>query len=224
MTSTLAKDTLATQLYNDLLAQIVLGKLTIGSRINARRLQQVFNTSATPVREALGRLVSEGLVEYETNLGYRVVRFSQRDVREINDILALTDCHAIELAMKSPSIDRLISELKTTVDNQQAAYDRGDEALYRKSTEYFHDVFYLYADNHQLTALSRKYNYRMKLMAGLYESHENRRISLREHALIYHAVKDRDADTAMRYMRQHIFETCDALIDQYRTLFSEDSN
>lgn len=215
----LAKDTLSTQIYSDLLTQIVEKKMTSGAHINARKLQKQLGTSITPIREALSRLASDGLVEYEANVGYRVVRFSRRDIWEINDMLALMDCHAVELAMQCPRADELIEALRQIVEDQQRAYDTGDEPLYRHCTEYFHDIFYEYADNKNLYEVSRRYNYRMKLMASVYESHDNRRISLREHALIYHVLKDRDVEQAMRYMRQHILETRDLLLSQYDTLF-----
>lgn len=214
MTGAQYKDTLATQIYDGLLESIVSRSLASGAKINARQLQMQYNTSSTPVREALGRLVAEGLVEYEANIGYRVARFGRRDIWELNDILAMLDCHAIELAARNPRRELMISELRRTVEAQQKAYDSGDEALYRFATERFHEIFYEFGENQHLTATMRKFNYRTRIMASMYETHENRRISLREHALIYHMIKDGDIDEAVRLMRAHIFETRDLLISQ----------
>ena len=59
--------------YRGLREAIISGQLEAGSKINLDRAKQSFNVSLSPLREALARLISDGLVEFEDNRGYRVV-------------------------------------------------------------------------------------------------------------------------------------------------------
>jgi DNA-binding GntR family transcriptional regulator len=52
---------------------VITGELPPGTELRQRELAARFNVSPTPVREALKRLESEGLVEYDIHRGSRVI-------------------------------------------------------------------------------------------------------------------------------------------------------
>jgi len=71
--------------YQRLRMSILSGDLPPGTRLRASDLQDRFNLSLTPIREALMRLTSEGLVDGETNRGARVSSASLKAFADLMD-------------------------------------------------------------------------------------------------------------------------------------------
>jgi DNA-binding GntR family transcriptional regulator len=70
------------QVHADLLERIVAGELPAGSRLRQEALAAELGVSRTPLREALARLVSEGLVELVPNRGATVARRDHADMEQ----------------------------------------------------------------------------------------------------------------------------------------------
>jgi DNA-binding GntR family transcriptional regulator len=70
------------QVHADLLERIVAGELPAGSRLRQQALAAELGVSRTPLREALARLVSEGLVELVPNRGATVARRDYADMEQ----------------------------------------------------------------------------------------------------------------------------------------------
>ncbi len=62
---------------------IFTGRFAPGAPLRFHEMQALCAMSVSPVREALTRLVSEGLVETEHNRGYRVAPLSRRDLEDL---------------------------------------------------------------------------------------------------------------------------------------------
>lgn len=77
------KNTIGSQLAFRLREAIISGGLEAGSKINLDKARQSFNVSLSPLREGLARLISDGLVEFEDNRGYRVAPVSLANLEEI---------------------------------------------------------------------------------------------------------------------------------------------
>ena len=70
------------QVHAELLERIVAGELPPGSRLRQEALADELGVSRTPLREALARLVSEGLVEFVPNRGATVASRDFSDMEE----------------------------------------------------------------------------------------------------------------------------------------------
>ena len=66
------RTTLADEVHDKIRSSVVSHELEPGSRLSIDGLAAELGVSATPVREALTRLASEGLASYEPLVGYRV--------------------------------------------------------------------------------------------------------------------------------------------------------
>ncbi len=76
---------LADRAYLRLRSEIIDGNLIPGDRLRAAELHKRFGLGLTPIREALMRLSTEGLVDAESRRGPRVM---QASIAELADIMA----------------------------------------------------------------------------------------------------------------------------------------
>jgi DNA-binding GntR family transcriptional regulator len=90
---------------------IVEGHIPDGSRIPERQLCEMLGISRTPLREALKVLAAEGLVDLLPNRGARVKALSQRDLRELFDLMGGLESLAGRLACENIT-DEEIAEIE----------------------------------------------------------------------------------------------------------------
>lgn len=88
----------ADRVYGAVRAGILGGTYEFGARLGEVELADTFGVSRTPVREALRRLDSEGLIETLPNRGARVRSWSGHELDDIFDLRALLEGHAAGLA------------------------------------------------------------------------------------------------------------------------------
>ena len=98
-------NTIATQLLDRLREAIVSGQLKAGSKINLSRVRESFGVSLSPLREALARLIADGLVEFEDNRGYRVAPVSLANLEEITWLRGEFETLALRQAMTVGDVD-----------------------------------------------------------------------------------------------------------------------
>lgn len=88
--------TRATSLHEQLRVDLLAGALEPGSKLAMEALAERYATSATPLREALNRLVADGLVERREQRGFVVAGISADDLAEITR----TRCWLEEIALR----------------------------------------------------------------------------------------------------------------------------
>ena len=65
---------------------IIRGDFKMGQAVTEAALSSTLNISKTPVREALSKLESEGLVVSEKNKGYRIFSLSKDEYIELSEL------------------------------------------------------------------------------------------------------------------------------------------
>ena len=109
--------------------QIITGELAAGEQLRQRDLAQRFQVSQTPVREAMRRLESEGLVIGDTHRGFTVVEPDDGPVEENFQIRAALESLGASLAARK--IDAAgLARLKE-LNDQMRALDGTRPALRR---------------------------------------------------------------------------------------------
>ena len=88
--------TRATSLYEQLRSDLLAGQHEPGSRLAIEALGAHYATSQTPLREALNRLVADGLVQRREQRGFAVAAISPADLDEITR----TRCWLEEIALR----------------------------------------------------------------------------------------------------------------------------
>ena len=105
---------------------ILAGKLRPGEKLAERDLGASLKVSRTPIREALGRLVQDGLVEYRPQRGHFVRAIDMRSVEDLYSLREMLEVYAIRLAMsRMQRTDFAVSvDASAGISTGVSAYDR----------------------------------------------------------------------------------------------------
>jgi len=179
---------------------IITGELGAGEQLRQRDLAERFGVSQTPVREAMRRLESEGLVIGDTHRGFTVVEPAYGRVEENFQIRAALESLAASLAARKIDEDG-IGRL-AALNDQICRLDENDPSYLDLNRE-FHFTIYEYARSPLLMSL-------MRLMwASLDGGPRVRRAhaeSARQHGKILAALRAGDAKAASAETYHHIMD------------------
>jgi len=193
--------------YNNLKSDVLAGRFTPGERLTEEHLANGLGVSRTPVREALHKLASEGLIQPLESRGFCVAQDSREDIEDLFDIRAALEGYAI----------RIVCEYITEPDVKKlnGFIEKAEDALRRKKLdeifEYntqFHDTLHAVVPNksrlHSLIADTRKYVLRYRKDSLHYL--EGAKKTIDGHRKILLAISLKDPDLCERVMREHVKE------------------
>lgn len=129
--------TIRSQVYQILKERICAGEYPPGFWLQEQELAASLQVSRSPIREALRRLVADGLAEEIPNKGVFVRRFSLQDMGEIFEIRTLLEGYAIRRgrAAYSPQQQNVLRELLRELE---MAHVSGDVELYTQLDDKLH--------------------------------------------------------------------------------------
>jgi DNA-binding GntR family transcriptional regulator len=203
--------TLAEKAFATLHRAILTGALPPGRRLLIEELAQQLEMSAMPIREALRRLDSVGLVEHVPHRGARVTELSIEDLVEVYEArLALEPLavgHAAE-RFDEEAAERAVEAHPLHVQ----AYRSGDTATAWAAHTEFHFALYSAAGSRWL----------LRLITPLWESSERYRLAFastqrslderrREHERILEACLRGDPPLASSELYDHLARTANLL-------------
>jgi DNA-binding GntR family transcriptional regulator len=175
---------------------IIEGELLPGADLNSVELARRFSTSRTPVREALGVLEREGLVEIPPRRRPRVAELSMQQVREIYVVRQTLYGLVSELVVVHAT-DEDLTRLRALQDALEAAAEGDDLEAYFWLNVDFRRAEAEFARNTALAGIVDRLGLRTLQLRHLSLSPAGRlRISARDHAQLLRAYEDRDATLA----------------------------
>lgn len=92
-------ETLAERAAGLVQRDILAGRLLPGARLAVHDLARSYAIGATPIREALSRLVARGLIYSVGRRGFRVADISRNDLEDITRLRVLIEREALRLSM-----------------------------------------------------------------------------------------------------------------------------
>jgi DNA-binding GntR family transcriptional regulator len=84
-------ETVSSRIYSAIKEQIIDGRYAPGARITEQHIAAEFNTSRTPVREAMRQLVADGFALFKPNSGTVVRQWTPDQMREIFELRVLIE-------------------------------------------------------------------------------------------------------------------------------------
>jgi len=193
--------------YRMLRDRIFSGEYAPGARLKERQLCADLAVSRTPVREAMRRLESEGLVQIEPRRGGVVSHIDVSEAEEIFALGAVIESFAARTAARKAT-DRDIAKLERTIDAMGELVARGAEACrtdYIKLDGELHGRIIAMADSRRLSAALQQV-VGVPLLAHAFNrySFEHLRQSFDQHRMLVDAIRERDAEWAESAMRYHV--------------------
>ncbi|NOZ71955.1 MAG: GntR family transcriptional regulator [Chloroflexi bacterium] len=201
---------LADLVFNSLRDAIIQGSLQPGTWLRQAPLAEELGVSQMPVREALKRLVAEGLAERIPYKGVKVVEFTPEDIVDISTNRLVLESLAVRLA--APLItDEELAELRKILEESEKCVTEEEVSRRRVLNNEFHLLIckasrrrYLV---HLIEALWKWFPsvmlyegmLRQKDLLPIRSERENQ-----EHWAILHALEQRNAQLAEREVRRHI--------------------
>ena len=214
--------TQASSVYDRLRQDILAGRLKPGERLRVKELIDVYATGNSPLREALNRLSSNGLVLREENRGFSVPDASLSELEE----LIRTRCWLEEVALRESIAngDEAWEEqvvlafhwLKQAYESRKAdaKSDQGEWAKHHKS---FHRALLSACNSEMLLEFCDQLQARTYRYRNLAEVVKHRdRHELAEHTDLHGAVLAKDADKAVALLHQHYTVTLEILTETGR--------
>lgn len=89
----------ANRVYNSLRRDIVDGRFKAGEKLTINSLKDAYNVGLSPLREALNRLATYGLLVQENQRGFRVPGLSRKELEDITVTRRKLECMALEQAI-----------------------------------------------------------------------------------------------------------------------------
>ena len=192
------------RVYRSLRDQILTGALAPLTRLVELHVAQQYAVSRTPVREALKRLIAEGMVVGDPMRGMVVRDVDPAEVEDIYIIREVLDGLAARLgAARATATDLVKLGLLMELMQESAAAQRW-EAVVQINIK-FHEVLYSAAGNERLALIGRSLQDGVRRYSPRALSDPERVAAvLREHAEIVRALEAHDLDGAEASARRHL--------------------
>lgn len=141
--------------YQQLREQILTMALAPGAKVDEQALAATFGASRTPVREALGQLATEGLIDSGERGGYHVSSIDLttcRDLLEAQMMVARTTTHLLVARLDASGI----RQLRQATEAVDAAVEAADPALIARRNAELHTLESNLGGNRYITSLSEQ--------------------------------------------------------------------
>ena len=186
-------------------------------RIYAHRIAVEIQTSRTPVREALGRLVQEGLVRKDGGWGYAVRELTSQEIRDLFSVRQALEMEAARAAVSSITAAELLCiEKLLALTARHLARKRIDDFV-RVSRE-IHVSIVRASGNALLISLLVSLHEQIQVLGYQLNArnHERSPQVLAENIAIVNALKQRDVGVLQAAIQTHLQNGCVSTIEAMR--------
>lgn len=211
-------------IHDALRQDIIVLRLTPGARMSENELARRFGTSRTPVREALFRLVDEGLVEVLPQRGTFITRISLRAVRRARFVREALEIAIIRRAAENGLGAAALAKLDSIIVEQAAARDEPER--FTEADDAFHRAFADGIDVGDVWGVLEREKAQFDRLRFLSLPNVTPVATLiAQHEAMLSAVRAGDASAAERAVRIHLSEVLkvvDALSAHHPSLIVDD--
>ena len=193
---------LGDQVFERLEKDILAGKYERGALTSELKLCAELGVSRTPVREALGRLEAEHLVE-ETGKGIMILGITKEDLKDCMEVRVKLDGQAAARCAENIT-DAQLKQLKEILDLQEFYLTKEDSDSVKTMDSRFHEMIYRFSGSTVFYGvLSPLHNKVQRYRKAALETSGRAEKSIAEHRAIYDAIAAHDPTSAAKAMLTH---------------------
>lgn len=187
-----------------LLDDISAGVLEPGERLDEVKLTERFGVSRTPVREALSRLVAQGILVPGEKRGVRVAQYTREQLAQIFETMQEIEDACARIATQRLTLLSRV-EIETAQKACMASAATGDRAGYLRANEAFHAAIYKATGNPYMEELASEFRRRTgPFRAKKFASKEDLVASAKSHEGLIASIFSEDSNEASDGMRAHM--------------------
>jgi len=207
-----ARQSTAELIAAQLRSAIMYGVFAPGTQLGEAELAARFAVSRGPLREAMQRLVQEGLLRGERHRGLFVIDLSASDVRDIylaRLAIERTSCQLIMAGNRGEAVVRLTEALKNLV----AAAKGRDRNAMSDADQAFHQTLVSCSGNTRLERMAQTLLVETRMcLAALQEHYPEPDELVAEHRALVDAISDGDERQLISLIESHMLESIDRLV------------
>ena len=193
-------ENLTQQAFRSIRDEIIRGKIDGQQHLTENYFAERFGISKSPIREALNRLESEGLITIVPRRGAFVVEFSVQDIEEIFELREALEV----LVVKDAVLDeKMLARMRASVMSAKHYQEENDKTKYIRADTAFHTTLAEASSNSRLKKILENMRNQMFIVrARTFELSSH--TSVKEHLHILEALEQGKRDVAANLMVEHI--------------------
>ncbi len=204
---------LGERVYATLRDYLRAGRIRAGQPLQEGVLAARLGVSRTPVREALARLASEGLVVADGR-SFTLPSLSVGDIEDIYALRFLLEPEALRLVAASRPDRKALAPLSAALEDMATAHEAADGAAFMEANYRFRDAWTALVPNKRLVRAIQLYADHVRyLRAFTLDAPAVRTIVLKGLRQLASALAEGDGEAAARAMRMHLGNAKRILLD-----------
>ena len=191
---------------------IMHGRLQPGTQLSEAELSAQFGVSRGPLREAMQRLVQEGLLRSERNRGLFVIELADDDVRDIYAARSAIESAAALLVLRSGD-PAALAELREACEAMAKAAKKKDMVGLSDADLRFHEVLVRQSGSARLSRMHQTLIVETRMcMTALEDKYRAPRDIAREHEAIVDAIEGGDESLVLSTIEAHMQDALTRLV------------
>ncbi len=216
---TSAPRSLTTQAFERLRHDIIRGHLAPAERLRIQALSERYQIGATAIREALSRLVTDGLVQSEDQRGFTVAPVSREELLDLTQTRIQVEQMALRMAVANGDLEwetQVLSSVHRLSRLESQPWSEEMMANWTLAHRQFHEALFIGCGSPWTVKLCRLLYDKSERYRNLsaIEGKERGRDVTNEHKELADAAMARDADALCRAIEAHLGLTTRLIVER----------
>lgn len=193
--------------YNELKNKIISRELAPGTRLVDSQLAEKYGISRTPVRDAIRKLVEEGLVVSSNRKGFFVFKPNAQDIVEVFEVRLILDRAVVTKIITEilpGNYSHYMDKIHRIAEHEEEGRKKG-RTRFMQYDEEFHDSLIRFSNNSRLINIYGENQNQLKgfrFQTSINQERFEEAVAM--HSELIAALKNMDLEAALRSVNQHV--------------------